>query len=52
MEIEAGLLELYKDPTLDTKPKLLEERGGAFYSRRRCGAGRVAARRAPATCRS
>jgi 6-phospho-beta-glucosidase len=32
MEIEAGLMELYKDPTLDTKPKLLEERGGAFYS--------------------
>jgi 6-phospho-beta-glucosidase len=32
MEIEAGLLELYKDPLLDTKPKLLEERGGAFYS--------------------
>jgi len=32
MEIEAGLLELYKDPTLDEKPKLLEERGGAFYS--------------------
>lgn len=32
MEIEAGLLELYKDPSLDTKPKLLEERGGAFYS--------------------
>jgi 6-phospho-beta-glucosidase len=32
MEIEAGLLELYKDPTLDTKPELLEERGGAFYS--------------------
>ena len=32
MEIEAGLLELYKDPTLDTKPKLLESRGGAFYS--------------------
>ena len=32
MEIEAGLLELYKDPNLDTKPKLLEERGGAFYS--------------------
>src|SRR5438128_2468459 len=24
MEIEAGLLELYRDPTLDTKPKLLE----------------------------
>jgi len=32
MEIEAGLLELYKDPTLDTKPELLERRGGAFYS--------------------
>lgn len=32
MEIEAGLLELYRDPALDTKPKLLEERGGAFYS--------------------
>jgi 6-phospho-beta-glucosidase len=32
MEIEAGLIELYRDPTLDTKPKLLEERGGAFYS--------------------
>jgi 6-phospho-beta-glucosidase len=32
MEIEAGLIELYKDPNLDTKPKLLEERGGAFYS--------------------
>ena len=32
MEIEAGLLELYRDPELDTKPKLLEERGGAFYS--------------------
>ncbi len=32
MEIEAGLLEMYRDPALDTKPKLLEERGGAFYS--------------------
>ena len=32
MEIEAGLLELYEDPALDEKPKLLEERGGAFYS--------------------
>src|SRR5262249_23022716 len=28
----AGLLELYRDPALDTKPKLLEERGGAWYS--------------------
>jgi 6-phospho-beta-glucosidase len=32
LEIEAGLLELYRDPALDTKPKLLEERGGAWYS--------------------
>jgi 6-phospho-beta-glucosidase len=32
MEIEAGLLDLYRDPALDTKPALLEERGGAFYS--------------------
>jgi len=32
IEIEAGLLELYRDPALDEKPKLLEERGGAFYS--------------------
>ena len=32
MEIEAGLLELYRDPSLAEKPKLLEERGGAFYS--------------------
>ena len=32
MEIESGLLDLYRDPALDTKPKLLEERGGAFYS--------------------
>ncbi len=32
MAIERDLLELYKDPTLDTKPELLEHRGGAFYS--------------------
>jgi 6-phospho-beta-glucosidase len=32
MRIERGLLELYRDPTLDTKPELLEHRGGAFYS--------------------
>jgi 6-phospho-beta-glucosidase len=31
-EIERGLLELYRDPNLTTKPKLLEQRGGAFYS--------------------
>jgi 6-phospho-beta-glucosidase len=32
MDIERELLELYQDPTLDTKPELLEHRGGAFYS--------------------
>jgi 6-phospho-beta-glucosidase len=32
MQIERELLEMYRDPALDVKPKLLEERGGAFYS--------------------
>src|SRR5439155_8249671 len=32
MEIERELLEMYRDPALDVKPKLLEQRGGAFYS--------------------
>jgi 6-phospho-beta-glucosidase len=31
-DIERALLELYRDPTLDRKPELLERRGGAFYS--------------------
>jgi 6-phospho-beta-glucosidase len=31
-EIERELLELYRDPALDTKPALLEQRGGAYYS--------------------
>jgi 6-phospho-beta-glucosidase len=31
-EIEQGLLDLYRDPRVDTKPELLEQRGGAFYS--------------------
>jgi 6-phospho-beta-glucosidase len=30
--IETELLEMYADPALDTKPALLTERGGAFYS--------------------
>ncbi|HST80288.1 MAG TPA: 6-phospho-beta-glucosidase [Kineosporiaceae bacterium] len=30
--IERELLSQYADPALDTKPKLLTERGGAFYS--------------------
>lgn len=32
MDIENQLLEQYRDPTLDAKPALLENRGGAFYS--------------------
>jgi len=32
MAIERELLEMYRDPTLDRKPALLEQRGGAFYS--------------------
>ncbi|MFI0373941.1 6-phospho-beta-glucosidase [Actinomadura sp. 1N219] len=30
--LERDLLELYADPSLDTKPARLDERGGAFYS--------------------
>jgi 6-phospho-beta-glucosidase len=32
MAIEEGLLEMYRDPALVEKPKLLEQRGGAYYS--------------------
>ena len=32
MEIERGLLEMYRDPALTEKPALLERRGGAYYS--------------------
>ena len=32
MEIEARLLEIYRDPNLTEKPELLERRGGAYYS--------------------
>ena len=32
MDIEARLLEMYRDPALDRKPALLEQRGGAYYS--------------------
>jgi 6-phospho-beta-glucosidase len=31
-DIERELLGLYRDPTLDEKPPLLERRGGAYYS--------------------
>ncbi|MDH2430528.1 6-phospho-beta-glucosidase [Sphaerisporangium sp. TRM90804] len=30
--MEESLLTLYADPSVDTKPKLLERRGGAYYS--------------------
>ena len=32
MEIERELLAMYRDPSLNEKPSLLERRGGAFYS--------------------
>ena len=32
VEIEAQLLEMYRDPTLKEKPALLDKRGGAMYS--------------------
>ncbi len=32
MAIEAELLKLYQDPNLAEKPKILEQRGGAWYS--------------------
>jgi len=32
IQIERELLAMYRDPTLDRKPELLERRGGAFYS--------------------
>jgi 6-phospho-beta-glucosidase len=32
MEIEARLLDMYRDPNLTEKPELLERRGGAYYS--------------------
>lgn len=35
-QVEKQLLEIYKNPMLDTKPQLLEERGGAYYSEAAC----------------
>ena len=32
LEIEHQLLDMYADPSLDHKPELLEQRGGAYYS--------------------
>ncbi len=34
--IEKDLFEIYKDESLDEKPKLLEKRGGAYYSDAAC----------------
>nr|WP_324777873.1 6-phospho-beta-glucosidase [Virgibacillus senegalensis] len=31
-KVEKELFELYQDPSLDEKPKALEQRGGAYYS--------------------
>lgn len=36
-KVEKELFELYKNPTLDVKPKELELRGGAYYSDAACG---------------
>jgi 6-phospho-beta-glucosidase len=33
MDVERRLLEVYKDESIATKPKELEERGGAYYSK-------------------
>ena len=35
-KIEKELFEIYKNPELDTKPKELENRGGAYYSDTAC----------------
>jgi len=32
IDIEGELLDMYRNPNLDEKPKLLERRGGAYYS--------------------
>lgn len=34
--IEEEVLKIYSDPTLETKPKILEKRGGAYYSEAAC----------------
>jgi 6-phospho-beta-glucosidase len=37
LEIENRLLQMYRDPALDRKPALLEQRGGAYYSEAAAG---------------
>ena len=45
IDLERQLLEMYSDPALDTKPALLNHRGGAFYSEAAAAAGQPARRR-------
>jgi 6-phospho-beta-glucosidase len=42
-EIERTLLDLYRDPSVDRKPALLEQRGGAYYSEAALGLVRALA---------
>lgn len=35
-KIEQELIEIYRDPELNVKPKVLEKRGGAYYSEAAC----------------
>jgi 6-phospho-beta-glucosidase len=42
-DIERKLLELYRDPLVDEKPALLEQRGGAYYSEAAIGLVRALA---------
>ena len=37
LEIENTLREMYRDPSLNSKPELLEKRGGAYYSEAAAG---------------
>ena len=36
LKVEEQLIELYRDPGLDTMPELLKKRGGAYYSDTAC----------------
>jgi len=46
-ELERELLDLYRDPSVDEKPVLLERRGGAFYSEAAVGLVRALASDSP-----
>ena len=47
-EIERNLLDLYRDPTVDERPDLLMQRGGAYYSEAALG---LISRSRPGTAR-